>query len=269
MSEVKSAFEIEDISVNGFIINQEAIGEEMQHHPSDDARQAAIQSAEALVIRALLLTRAKQEGLVEAKLTELHDEEIESAIANLIEKQVQFPKVKDVECHQFFNANPERFRSPDLVEANHILLAAAPDDTNERIKQRDLALALIQQVQENPESFAKLAKQYSACPSKEMGGNLGQLTKGSTVPEFEKRLFQLDEGFCNEPIETRYGYHVVDIARKVNGDPLKFDMVEDRIVDYLNHQVYRRSVSQYIKIIAAESEIEGFELEVADSPLVQ
>ena len=74
-------------------------------------------------------------------------------------------------------------------------------------------------VRSEQERFAELARQHSACPSKEQGGALGQISKGQTVPEFERQLFRLPAGLCPQPLESRYGFHLVTVTPPPEGAP--------------------------------------------------
>ena len=257
------------IKVNGVEISEEAISKEVENHPADDLQKAIRLAAEALVIRELLLQKAKAEGLVPDIKGNGADLDEEAVISQLLDQQIDTPKAGEIECKAYFEANQDKFHSPVLIEASHILLAAAPDDHALRDQLKAQAEALIESLKGNPQQFASLAKLHSSCPSKEVGGSLGQLSKGSTVPEFEKVMFAAEEGLFNKPIDSRYGYHVLKVDHRVEGEPLPFAAVEDKIAHYLDHQVYRRAISQYIGILAGEAEIEGFDINGADSPLVQ
>ncbi len=57
--------------------------------------------------------------------------------------------------------------------------------------------------------FAELAKKYSQCPSAKDGGDLGWLTGGKTVEEFEEALAVLQPGQVSKPVRTRFGYHLI------------------------------------------------------------
>jgi len=71
------------------------------------------------------------------------------------------------------------------------------------------ALALVSRISEG-EDFKKIAKDYSSCPSKKKGGDLGWFTKGQMVPEFEKAAFRLNVGaMTTEPVKTKFGYHII------------------------------------------------------------
>lgn len=62
---------------------------------------------------------------------------------------------------------------------------------------------------ENGMDFKKLAKNYSECPSKKRGGDLGWFGRGKMVPEFEKAVYRLSVGEVSEPIKTQFGWHLI------------------------------------------------------------
>ncbi len=259
--------EVPAITVNGVQISEEAISKEVEHHPASSLQTAIQLAAEALVVREVLLQKAAVEGLVDRDGDADYDEE--TVISQLLEQQISTPKAGEAECKAYFEANRDKFNSPVLLEASHILLAAAPDDEELRIQMREQAEALIETLKSNPEKFAEMAQAHSACPSKDVGGSLGQLSKGSTVPEFEKVMFAAPEGLFDKPIDSRYGFHVLRVDHRVEGEPLPYEAVSDKIAHYLDHQVYRRAISQFIDILVGEAEIEGIEMKSSGSPLVQ
>ena len=84
------------------------------------------------------------------------------------------------------------------IRASHIL-----------VEKHKLALEIIDRIQSG-EDFKELAKQYSICPSKKRGGDLGEFGRGQMVKEFEKAAFALQPGeMTAEPVKTKFGYHVI------------------------------------------------------------
>lgn len=67
---------------------------------------------------------------------------------------------------------------------------------------------------ENGESFASVAKKYSACPSGEYGGNLGYFERGKMVKEFEDAAFSLPVGEISDPVRTDFGWHLIKVIDK-------------------------------------------------------
>ena len=155
-----------------------------------------------------------------------------------------------------------------MLEVRHILLAAAPDDELDRVNAKMMAEQIIKQLGEG-DDFARLAQQHSACPSAATAGSLGQISRGQTVAEFERQVFTANEGLLPNPVETRYGFHVVAVDRKIEGKQLPYDAVKDKIAAYLNEKVERKAVAQYIHTLIQAAEIKGFDFAVSDSPLLQ
>lgn len=242
------------IQVGNDTITAEAIARELQYHPAeqmDDAWQAA---ATSLVVKALLEQRANELGI------EAASEEERTAL--LLEQELQVPEPTEEQCQHYFHSNRGRFQTPVLLAVSHILLPAAPDDVQQRDQQRSLATQLLKQLQIDPNSFAVLAQQYSACSSSRQGGSLGQLSKGQTVAEFERQVWRLPVGLSTQPLETRFGFHLARVDQRVEGEPLEYEHVATRIRQYLHEQVTRKALSQYLQVLGAEIGVEGITFSV-------
>jgi peptidyl-prolyl cis-trans isomerase C len=257
------------IRVNGREIAPAAVLAEMQYHPAPSRAAAERAAAEALVVRELLLQAAAARGLAQGGAAE-DEAATEAVIARLLEQDIQTPELEEEPCRRYYESNRRKFRTPDICEAQHILIAAAPEDAEARAAAAAKAKELIAELQRNGDRFAELARRHSDCPSREQEGRLGQVTRGSTVPEFETFLFSLEEGeLCPVPVASRYGLHVVRLLRRERGRDLPFDAVRERIGETLADHAWRMAVAQYLKILAGQARIEGIEIERALSPLVQ
>jgi len=254
------------IRVNGREIPAGAVLAEMQYHPAADRAAAERAAGEALVLRELLLQQAAADGLLDGAA----DAPEEAAIERLLERHIELPDADEDSCRRYYEANRKKFRSPDICEAQHILIAAAPDDEEGRIAAEAEARRLLETLARDPSRFDSLAREHSDCPSREQGGHLGQVTRGSTVPEFETFLFSLEEGeTCPQPVPSRYGFHVVRLLRRERGRELPYEAVRDKIADRLADHAWRMAVAQFLRILAGRAEIEGIEIDRAQSPLVQ
>ena len=135
---------------------------------------------------------------------------------------------------------------------------------------REQAEVTLKRALAEPAQFGELASRFSNCPSGAEGGNLGQLQHGQTVPEFEAAVFGGQEiGVLPRLVKTRFGFHIVRIARRIEGRQLPFETVKGRIAGFLAGQVKRKAVRQYLSVLAAKARISGIDLARADSPLVQ
>ncbi|KZL28927.1 peptidylprolyl isomerase [Pseudovibrio sp. Ad37] len=263
---------ITDVSVNGVQISEQDILAEAQNHPAENPGQAVQAAARALVVRELLLQQAKALNIEAApeQMDDGSETPEDAAIRELIEQEVEIPSASTDECQRYYENNRTRFSSEPIYEASHILFAAGSDQHTARSIAKARAHDVIKLLQDKPEAFADLALEYSACPSKETGGNLGQLTKGSTVTEFEKALQSMQAGqMTGEPVETKFGYHIIFLNRKIEGNTLPFEHVEETIRAWLEAASWSKAVSQYITILAGSAEIKGIDLLGSDSPLVQ
>lgn len=255
------------VSVNGVAIARDEIVREMQHHPADKPVAAWQKAARALVVRELLLQRARQMDLAAEPLNDAEgrrETDEEAVIRALIEREVTLPEPDNDACRRYYERNPARFRSPDIYEVSHILFAALPSDSEAYAQACKAAAAAMTELRAHPERFATLAQAHSCCPSAAQGGNLGQITGGQTTPEFERALLALTPGEMSpQPVETRYGFHVIRLDRRHDGRLLPYEVVADRIADYLRESVRRRAQAQYIARLVSAARIEGVEL--ADS----
>ena len=256
------------VSVNGVVIAREAIASEIQNHPAPKPQFAWQQAAQALVIRELLLQEARRLGIAVEATTDKsgrRETEEEAVLRALIETEVAVPEPDEQVCRRYYEHNRARFRSSDIYEAAHILFAASRDDLIPYDRARLEAKAVFAEIRRDPAQFADLAKAHSACPSGAQGGNLGQITAEQTTKEFEQALFQLSEGEISEPVATRYGWHIIRLARKIAGRQLPFELVSGRIADYLREQVSRRASAQYIARLVSNARITGIEIAGAEA----
>lgn len=257
-----------DILVNGCKILASKIDAEIQYYPASTRREAMIQAAESLIIEELLSQKAKQKGLIQTASDKFADNHPD-LVDKLISQEANIPECTETECRRYFESNRDKFTSAPLVEAKHILLAADPQNLEERAKMQQIAETLLAQLRQDIGQFSRFAKSYSACPSKEVGGNLGQVSNGQTVPEFQRQLFAADAGLMASPIESRFGYHLVFIQRKVEGILLPYEQVKVKIQHYLNDKVQRKAIAQYLHRLVSEADIQGFEFDLSSSPLMQ
>ena len=256
-----------DIVVNGTAIPARDVAAEMQHHPSDNADAAWSAAARALVVRRLLLDAAAEAGIP------IDDED--DAIDALLQRDVIVPTPDEAACRRWLAAHPERFGTPEYWDASHILIAADPEDAGARVEAKARAEALLAQVLATPGSLPDLARAHSDCPSREQGGHLGRIERGSTVPEFETFLHGTEPGqVCPVVVATRYGMHMLHLHRHTPGQSVTFEDSGDRIRRDLQHAAWQAAVRQYIAVLAARGNIQGFTLGEedgearADGPLV-
>lgn len=249
------------VTVNGTPIDDDAIAREAQYHPAATVDEAMTEAARSLVVRHLLLERAAELGIDEGNE--------EETVKALMDREIIVPLPDMDACHRYYDANTQRFRRADVFQAAHILLPAAPSDTEGRATAKEQAKALISLIQEAPARFAELARLHSACASRDQGGDLGLIGRGDTNPEFETFLMGVDIGLCPVPVASRHGIHVLRLDHRAMGEVLPFEAVAAQIADYLAFAARTRASAQYVQLLVGRARVTGITLPGADSPLVQ
>ena len=115
--------------------------------------------------------------------------------------------------------------------------------------------------------FAKLAQEYSDCPSKANGGSLGEFGRGRMVPEFEKAAFEQKVGEIGEIVETDFGYHVVKVEKHDPAGTVTFEEVRDEIIEGMGRERIGEKISNYLDGLRAAAKIEILADEVVSQPV--
>jgi peptidyl-prolyl cis-trans isomerase C len=252
------------VTVNGVTIAHDLISREAQNHPSPKPIDAWRAAARALAVRELLLQEARRLELCPSPIADekgRRETDDEALIRGLVESEVATPTPDAASCARYYEHNRGRFRSADIFEASHILIAARSDHAKAYAVARERALVLLSRTQADPESFPELARAHSDCPSAASGGNLGLLSGGDTTPEFEVALRGLEPGeTTSAPVETQYGFHIIRLERRIAGRVLPFEAVASRIANYLAERSRRLAIAQYIARLAGQANLTGVEL---------
>lgn len=124
-----------------------------------------------------------------------------------------------------YESEKARFVAPEQRRAAHILIPAGDDAQAARSK----AAALAEQARGGAD-FAALARANSEDPgSRDVGGDLGWVEKGSMVGAFEDALFAMEVGQISEPVQTEYGFHVIALSERKGGEGKPFEEVREQL----------------------------------------
>lgn len=152
---------------------------------------------------------------------------------------------------EVYIAEPERFTLPDKVEAAHILIQVQ-DRTEEE------ARMLIDSLREQAmagESFAELAKAHSEDKgSRSKGGNLGAFEASQMVPEFAEAAFALAKpGDISEVVKTQFGYHIIQLNKKIPGQKQNFEKVKPQLIENLKKTVAQQAINTLLGTLRSEA----------------
>ncbi|CAG7594265.1 Putative peptidyl-prolyl cis-trans isomerase Cbf2 [Peptoniphilus tyrrelliae] len=179
-----------------------------------------------LVYQTLLYEDAMEKGMdKDDEFTQVLEKTKESMLKTYaLGKLLATVSVTDDEIKKFYKDNKDLFKENESANASHILVA-----------EEDKANEIYEKVKSG-EDFASLAKEFSTCPSKEKGGELGTFTRGQMVKEFEDAVFNNEVATITEPVKTQFGYHIIKINDKNEGRDLSFDEVKDKIAAQVRRQ---------------------------------
>jgi foldase protein PrsA len=137
----------------------------------------------------------KKQGLTDAQVKrDIRGQLLSEKVFNDVTSDV---KVDSSAVHDYYIQHPQLYAQPQSRDVRHIL-----------VKNKALADKLYTQLKGGA-SFATLAKKYSQDPgSKSVGGKL-TVSKGQTVPEFDKAAFSLKTDAISKPVHTQYGWHII------------------------------------------------------------
>ena len=141
----------------------------------------------------------------------------------------QTAQISDDELKAQYQQNIQQYQVPNRVHVQHILVMTVGKTDAEVEEIRQKAEDVLKQAKKGAK-FEDLAKKYSEDPgTKDKGGDLGWLTQGQTVPEFEKTAFGLDKSKMSDLVKTQYGFHIIKVLDKETAHTKPFEEVKDSV----------------------------------------
>lgn len=224
----------------------------------------AVDSAPAAA-RELLRQQAVASGLVAEGASA---NEADAAIERLLEREVSVPEPGEAECRRFYDAHPALFSAGELAAVRHILFQVTPGTPVGALRAK--AEGVLSELLKMPERFEALARECSNCPSSRHGGNLGQLERGDSAPEFEAAVFGGTwTGVHAQLVKTRFGFHILAVDRRAPGKRAPFEAVRERVAERLRAATLERALAQYVRLLAGRADVRGVDLGAVATPLVQ
>jgi len=145
--------------------------------------------------------------------------------------------ITDEELRQHYTTTQARFIQPERRKISHLLLKVANEADEATANQTLTKLNEIRTRILAGETFADLAKQFSAdSGSAAQGGSLGEVEKGVMVPAFEQAAFALPVGEVSTPVRTQFGYHLIVVTAITPSVTKGFDDVREQLLAELRKQ---------------------------------
>ena len=155
----------------------------------------------------------------------------------------------DDDVQGYYGYNTDRYTEPVTLRASHILLRTEGKDLPEVQTQAEAIVAEAR----GGADFAELARQYSEDDgTKELGGDLGPISPGQMVPEFEGAAYALDQGEISDPVSSMFGVHIIKATEKTGGTTQPLNEVRESIVDLLKQESADARASALAEAMDAE-----------------
>jgi peptidyl-prolyl cis-trans isomerase C len=222
----------------GITVSEQEVNEEMEVLKDQVAQQAQAQAQGQDVDRDAAFEGALQQaGLTEEQLRQQIREQL--PVQEVQERVAGTAGPSQEEVERFYEENKAaQFTTPQTRCARHILFNKDQREQAEEVKGQ----------LEDGGDFAQLAKEFSQDPgSAEQGGDLGCLGRGETVPDFEDAVFGAEKGEILGPVETEFGYHVIEVTdiREEATQPLS--EVETQIRDQLTTEAQAEEFTAWLQ----------------------
>lgn len=242
----------------------------------DEREQLAFEELRQRACTELLRQAAQAAGLLpeddQASAFGIPSAAAADAIDALLEQALQVPEPTEDACRRHHAAHEAAYRTDERVHPRHILFAVTPgvDVTALRKRAEACLLDVRCHAAGDADGFAGNARELSNCPSGESGGDLGWLTRDDCAPEFAREVFGHSEiGVLPRLVHSRFGLHVVEVLEREAGTVPAFEEVRPAVAQSLRQQSYVTALRQYLALLAGQADVQGVELDAADTPLLQ
>ena len=204
------------------------------------------QFVENLILNDLIFDEGAKQGYdkdpdVDKQVSELRKRLV---VQKVMRKYQTPPEITDEQAKAYYDANRQLY-SGTQVHASHIL-----------VKDEDTAKQIATEVKAHPEKFAEIAKAKSVdTATAQRGGDLGTFAQGRMVPEFEKAAFSLQPGTISDPVKTQYGWHVIMVTERKEGEPKPFDQVKEQIKAMLRNKALQDQVQTHFEQLKRDAKV--------------
>ena len=176
----------------------------------------------------------KQQGLTDDQARQAIRQQLVSQ--KVFKKVTADVKVSDSDIKAYYNSHKSQYVQPESRDVRHILVPS-----------KSLADSLYAQLKGGSD-IAKLAKRYSKDPGSAANGGKLTVSKGQTVPEFDKTAFSLKKGELSTPVKTQYGYHIIQALSAIKpASTTTLDKVRASIRQQLEQQRKNEKITKWLE----------------------
>ena len=149
--------------------------------------------------------------------------------------------VSDREIEEYYEMNKENFTGKEKFKIRQIFFGR-PDDESLKTAIEEKARDIYQRIVAG-DDFAKLASEFSEGPTRQYGGDLGYVSKGSILKEIEDEAFALNTGEASKPFWSPAGLHIIKLEDRVEGGSL--EKVRDKVKEIIYQQTFESKYNSW------------------------
>jgi parvulin-like peptidyl-prolyl isomerase len=165
-------------------------------------------------------------------------------IGEVIEQENDKVEVTEEEISKYYEEHKDYFFEPEKRKIRHIL-----------VEDKEEAQKILNQIKDGMVDFEKAAREKSICPSSEQDGDLGYITRGQMVKEFETVAFSLEAGEISEVVKTEYGYHIIRCEDIQEEHQQTFEEAKGTIKENLRSQKENSAIEALLTQLREESDV--------------
>lgn len=166
------------------------------------------------------------------------------------------PDIPEERIKEMYDGDPESYSVEESVQVSHILIGVDPHAGPDAKSQARQEAEQIRQEILDGKDFAELAKEHSDCNSASGGGRLRDLKRGYMPKEFDEAAFALEKDAISEPVETKFGYHIIKLIDKQSAGVVPYEKMRDFIKKYLQQEESKKLLAAHMVELRSQAKIE-------------
>jgi parvulin-like peptidyl-prolyl isomerase len=150
----------------------------------------------------------------------------------------------DKELRERYDREKESFRLPERAHLREIIIAK-PEEASKVAAAQARADEIAAQARLTAD-FAKLASSIPESPTKDKGGDLGDVARGELLPDLDKAVFNSQAGTILGPIATKNGWHIIKVESRLPTEVPAFESVKEKLRKDAGDDAFQRDYKAYI-----------------------
>jgi parvulin-like peptidyl-prolyl isomerase len=163
-------------------------------------------------------------------------------------------ELTDHELRDRYDREKERYRLPERARLREIIIPK-PDDAAGAEHARQRAEEIAAQARLSAD-FAKLASSIPESPTKEKGGDMGEVARGELLPDLDKAVFNSQPGAVLGPIAAKSGWHIIKVETRLPSEVPAFESVKDKLRKDASEDAFQRDYKAYIDRLRKDAYIQ-------------